>query len=102
MRALNSHFPPLITPLLEFLPFSEILFHAGGMGLESVQEEGAWNCNGGRQSYVNSQSAQINLLLVYPLVYMLELPYQRPPSVTLALIMSSLQKWLRTKLNCFC
>lgn len=53
---------------------------------EDMQEEGALDCNHGKQSNLTSHSAQINLLLVYPLVYMLELHYQRPPSVTLALM----------------
>ena len=46
---------------------------------EGMQEEGAVNCNGGKQRNLTSHSAQINLILVCPFVYMLELLHKRPP-----------------------
>ena len=86
MRALNSHFP--LTNLLssgvlslQWDPVPRGRYRtwgrAGGKGLD---------CSGRRQSSFTSHSAQISLLLAYPLEYMLKLHYQRPPSVTFALM----------------
>ena len=46
---------------------------------EGVQEEGPLNCNGGKQRNLISRSAQSNLILVCPFIYMLELLPKRPP-----------------------